>query len=190
MTAFDAFSTVAKCRPDNAILVNESPSNTADLLHAWPAMKPESYFIFASGALGWGLPASVGVALAQKHNGTKRPTVCAIGDGSLHYSVQALYTAAQQNVKLICLVPDNGQYAILKEFAVLEKTPNVPALDLPGLNAVKTADAYGVRAFRAENASELQKRFEQALKDDGPTLIEFPIDKELRPLVAQAAPSS
>ena len=190
MTAMDAFSAVADHRPQNAILVNETPSNAADLLHAWPAVEPESYFIFASGGLGWGAPAAVGIALAQKHHGTSRPTVLAIGDGSLHYSVQSIYTAVQQQVKLVYLVPDNGEYAILKEFAVLEKTPNVPALDLPGLNAVAVAKAYGCRAFRANNTQELQEYFQQALKADGPTLIEFPIDKQLRPLVAQAAPVS
>lgn len=190
MTASDAFSTVAKSRPEGAILVNETPSNVADLLHAWPAVEPESYYVFASGALGWGMPAAVGIALAQKHNSTGRHTICAVGDGSLHYSVQAFYTAVQQKANVIFLVPDNGQYAILKEFAVLENTPNVPALDLPGLSAVKTANAYGCPAFRAEDANELQKHFEQALKRAGPTLIEFPVDKELRPLIARAAPGS
>jgi len=80
-------------------------------------------------------------------------------------------------------VPLNDEYAILKEFAVLEQTPNVPGLDLPGLNAQAIAKAYGCPAFRAENSVELQKYFQGALKIDGPALIEFPIDRQLRPLV-------
>lgn len=190
MTAMDAFTAVAERRPQNVILVNESPSNGADLLHAMPIVEPESYFIFASGGLGWGAPAAVGIALAQKHHGTSRSTILAIGDGSLHYSVQSIYTAVQQQVKIIYLVPRNEEYAILKEFAVLEETPNVPALDLPGLDAVAIARAYGCRATRANTTRELQDSFEQALKADGPTLIEFPIDRQLRPLVAQATASS
>ena len=50
-----------------------------------------------------------------------------------------LYIAAQQKLKLIFVVPCNGEYAILKKFAVLEKTPNVPGLDLPGLDVVSAA---------------------------------------------------
>lgn len=187
MTAFDAWSAVAELRPKNALLVQESPSNGADLLQVWPAEQPESYFTFASGGLGWNAPAAVGVALAQKHNKTSRQTVLAIGDGSLHYSVQSIYTAVQQKVKLIYLVPLNDEYAILKEFAVLEETPNVPGLDLPGLNAQAVAKAYGCPAFRAENSAELKKHFEEALKVDGPVLIEFPIDRQLRPLVAKSS---
>jgi benzoylformate decarboxylase len=59
----------------------------------------------------------------------------------------------------------------------------VPALDLPGLNAVAIAEAYGCPAFRAKDAAELRKHFEEALEVDGLVLIEFPIDKHLRSLV-------
>ena len=37
-TAMDVFTAIAQSRPKDAILVNESPSNTGDLLHAWPAL--------------------------------------------------------------------------------------------------------------------------------------------------------
>lgn len=53
--------------------------------------------------------------------------------------MQSLYTAAHHKLKLIYIVPCNGDYAILKEFAVFENTPDVPALDLPGLDIVATA---------------------------------------------------
>lgn len=183
MTALDAWSAIAQLRPKDALLVQESPSNGADLVKAWPAESPESYFTFASGGLGWNAPAAVGIALAQTKNNTGRTTVLAIGDGSLHYSVQSIYTAVQHKVKLIYLVPRNEEYAILKEFAVLEETPNVPGLDLPGLNAQAIAEAYGCPSLHASNAAELQKCFKEALGIDGPVLIEFPIDRQLRPLV-------
>ena len=187
MTAMDAWSAVASLRPKNAILVQESPSNGADLLQVWPAEQPESYFTFASGGLGWNAPAAVGIALAQKRNKTSRPTILAIGDGSLQYSVQSIYTAVQHKVKVVYLVPVNEEYAILKEFAILEQTPNVPALDLPGLNAKAIAQSYGCPAFHAENPTDLRKCFEDVLKMDGPALIEFPISRQLQPLIAQSA---
>ncbi|QIW99680.1 hypothetical protein AMS68_005198 [Peltaster fructicola] len=185
MTAFDAFSIVAALRPADAILVYETPSNSADLLHAWPSTVPESCFTFASGGLGWNAPSAVGIALAQKSTG--RVTVAVIGDGSFQYSLQSIYTAVQQKVKLIYLIPVNEQYAVLKEFAVLEETPNVPGLDIPGLNISATALAFGCPAYRAHNGAELKEYFLKALNDDGPSLIEFPIDRTLRPLIAQTA---
>ncbi|MGC1351750.1 MAG: thiamine pyrophosphate-dependent enzyme, partial [Xanthobacteraceae bacterium] len=154
LTALEAFAALSELRPANAILVNETASNFADLAQYWPINEPGTYYTFASGGLGWGEPAAVGVAIAQKKLGTGRPVVAAIGDGSLQYCVQSLYTAAQEKLKLIYIVPCNDEYAILKEFAVLEKTPNVPALDLPGLDVVATAKAFGCAGVAANTTDQ------------------------------------
>ena len=183
LTAFEAFAALSELRPADAIVVNETASNFGDFLQNWPIVKPESYYTFASGGLGWGSPASVGIALAQKKSGSGRPVVALIGDGALQYSVQDLYTAAQQKLKLIFVVPCNDEYAILKEFAILEKTPNVPALDLPGLDIVATAKAYGCTGVPANTVDEIKKAFANALQAEGPTVIAIRVAHQLRPLV-------
>jgi benzoylformate decarboxylase len=183
LTALEAFAALSELRPANAILVNETASNFADLAQCWPITEPGTYYTFASGILGWGEPAAVGIAIAQKKMGTGRPVIAAIGDGSLQYSVQSLYTAAQQKLKLIYIVPCNDEYAILKEFAVLEKTPNVPALDLPGLDIVATAKAFGCIGVAAHTKEEIKEAFKAALAADGPTVIGIRIAHQLRPLV-------
>jgi benzoylformate decarboxylase len=185
LTALEAFAAVSEVRPDNAILVNETASNFADLLKFWPIVKPDSYYTFASGGLGWGSPAAVGVALAEKKMGTGRPVVAAIGDGAFQYSVQDLYAAAQLKLKLIFIAPCNGEYAILKEFALLEKTPNVPALDLPGLDIVATAKAFGCAGVFARTADEIKKEFAKALQVEGTTVIAIPIARQERALIAE-----
>jgi benzoylformate decarboxylase len=183
LTALEAFAAMSELRPTNAILINETASNLGDLAQCWPINEPGSYYYFASGILGWGEPAAVGVAIAQKKLGTGRPVIAVIGDGSFQYSVQSLYTAARQKLKLIYIVPCNDEYAILKEFAVLEKTPNVPALDLPGLDIVTTAKAFGCIGVAANTAEEIKAAFKTALNADGPTVIAIRIAHQLRPLV-------
>jgi len=183
LTALEAFAALSESRPSNAILVNETASNFADLAQCWPITEPGTYYTFASGILGWGEPAAVGVAIAQKKLGTGRPVIAAIGDGSLQYSVQSLYTAAQQKLKLVYIVPCNDEYAILKEFAILEKTPNVPALDLPGLDIVATARAFGCIGVAANTKEEIKEAFKAALTADGPTVIAIRVAHQLRPLV-------
>jgi benzoylformate decarboxylase len=136
LTASEVYAALSELRPDNAIVVQESPSNAMDLAMWWPTVQPASYYTFASGGLGWNAPAAVGIALAQEKSGTGRPVVAVIGDGSLQYSVQCLASAAQHKLKVIYIVPCNGEYAILKEFALLENTPNVPGLDLPAMDIV------------------------------------------------------
>ena len=164
-------------------MVQELPSNAMDLAMWWPTIKPASYYTFASGGLGWNAPAAVGIALAQKKSGTGRPVVAVIGDGSLQYSVQCLASAAQHKLKVIYVIPCNGEYAILKEFAVLENTPNVPALDLPALDIVSTAKGFGSAAVEARTRQEIQAAFSKALETDGPTVIAIPIKHQIRPLV-------
>ena len=187
LTALEAFSALSELRPEDAILVNETASNFADLLAYWPIRKPDTYYTFASGGLGWGSPAAVGVALAEKKLGTGRMVLAVIGDGAFQYSVQDVYTAAQHKLKIVFVVPCNAEYAILKEFAVLEKTPNVPGLDLPGLDVVSAAKGFGCPSVWAKTKQEIKEAFSEALKADGPTLIGIPIALQDRPLVAPVA---
>jgi len=183
LTALEAFAALSELRPKDAILVNETASNFGDLIQNWPIQKADTYYTFASGGLGWGSPAAVGVALAEKKMGTNHPVVAVIGDGAFQYSVQDVYTAVQQKLKVVFIVPCNGEYAILKEFAVLEKTPNVPALDLPGLDVISAAKGFGCATVQAKTTQEIKEAFAAALKADGPTLIAIPIARQERPLV-------
>ncbi|MGA7110419.1 MAG: benzoylformate decarboxylase [Terracidiphilus sp.] len=184
LTAIEAFAALSELRPSDAILVHETGSNFGDLAQCWPTTQPGSFYTFASGGLGWGEPAAVGIAIAQKKLGTRRPVIAVIGDGAFQYSVQSLYTAVQQRLKLIYIVPCNDGYVILQEFAVLEKTPNVPALDVPGLDIVTTAKAFGCVGVAANTTEEIKAAFKTALSADGPTVIAIRIAKQVRPLIA------
>jgi benzoylformate decarboxylase len=189
LTAGEVYAALGEVRPEDAIVVQESPSNAVDLAMWWPTVKPDSYYTFASGGLGWDAPAAVGIALAQKKSGSGRPVVAVIGDGSLQYSIQCLASAAHYQLKVVYIVPCNGEYAVLKEFALLENTPNVPALDLPALDIVSTAKGFGCAAIEARTREEIQAAFSKALSADGPTVIAVPIKHQIRPLVPPVSAS-
>ena len=106
-----------------------------------------------------------------------------IGDGSFQYSIQCLFSAAYHKLNVIFIVPCNEEYAILKEFAELENTPNVPGLDLPGLDVVSAAKGFGCASVLARTKEEIKKAFGAALSADGPTVIVIPIAHEHRPLI-------
>ena len=176
------FSTLAESRPNDAILVAESTSNVTELLNFWWITAPQSYYSFASGGLGWGAPAAVGVALAVKSQGAKRPVVAVIGDGAFQYSVQCLYTAVQHDLPVVFVVVRNGEYGVLKDFAVLEEAPNAPGLDLPGLGIPSIAKGFGCQAVVAESKAEIKDAFVGALGADSPTVITVPVRPEIRAL--------
>jgi benzoylformate decarboxylase len=65
----------------------------------------------------------------------------------------------------------NEEYSILKSFAVLEETPGVPGLDLPGLGVSDLARGFGCRAADVTTGDELEQQLKTALTADGPTVI-------------------
>lgn len=183
LTAADVFAALAEVRPAHAVLVEESPSNLADLHRHWPITEPATFFTFASGGLGWNLPASVGIALGERDTGRNRPVLMVIGDGSMQYSIQSLWTAAQNKLPIVFIALRNGQYGILKSFAVLEETPGVPGLDIPGIDIVSLAKGYGCAAERITDLDVLKTRVAEGFKGDGPLVIEVPISADIPPLI-------
>ncbi len=183
LTPRELYTALREAAPAEAVLVAETPSNLGALRKVWTINTPDSFYTFASGSLGWGLPASVGIALAERDSKRNRPVVAVIGDGSMQYSIQGLWTAAQHGLPVLFVIPRNGQYAILKSFAALENTPGVPGLDLPGLDIVSLAKGYGCEAVRAETAEDVRKACAQALARPGPTVLEVPISPVIPPLI-------
>jgi benzoylformate decarboxylase len=183
LTAAQVFTALNDVRAAHAILVEESPSNDADLHRAWPITEPDTFYTFASGGLGWNLPASVGIALAERDTGRNRPVMAVIGDGSFQYSVQSIWTAAQLRLPLLIVIMRNDQYAILKSFAELEQTPHVPGLDLPGIDFVSIARGYGCDAARVDSIDAIKHAATAAWTKNVPTVLEVPISPQVPPLL-------
>jgi benzoylformate decarboxylase len=174
LTPDAVWSTLSTVKPADSPLVTESTSTMAEQLRWLPTTRPASFFATASGGIGWGVPAAVGIALGDRARGVKRTVVATIGDGSFQYSVQAIWTAAQHRVPVVFVVMRNEEYSILKSFAVLEKTPGVPGLDLPGLDIASIATGFGCRAINVDSTEKLAREFTAALDADGPTVIVVP----------------
>ena len=101
------------------------------------------FYTMASGGLGYGLPAAVGVALAKPD----RRVIAIIGDGSLMYSIQALWTAAQHRLPLSVVVINNGGYGAMRSFSQTLKVKAPPGIDLPGIDSVQIAKGFGCAAL-------------------------------------------
>ena len=124
------------------------------------------------GGLGYALPASVGMALGR---GDRR-TICLIGDGSMMYSIQALWTAAQRKLPLTVIVINNSGYGAMRSFSQVMQVRGVPGLDLPGLDFVKLAEGLGCDAVRVDKATELSGALARGLAHPGTSLVEVMVD--------------
>jgi benzoylformate decarboxylase len=173
LTPEEVFDTVGEVWPADGVVVDESPSNRSALHARRPVRRPGSSFFSTSGGLGFGLPAAIGVAMADRD----RPVLAAIGDGSMQYSIQALATASTLGVPITVLVLENREYAILKWFAARENTPKAPGLDLPTIDFPALAAGYGVPAEVASTVEELRAALERGRDGDGPLLVSVPIGR-------------
>ncbi|HYM55844.1 MAG TPA: benzoylformate decarboxylase [Solirubrobacteraceae bacterium] len=167
-----AMAALAEVWPEDAIAVVETPSSTVALRNRLRLSRPGSYYFSASGGLGFGIAAAVGVQLAQPD----RPVVCVLGEGSAQYGITALWTAAAYKVPVTFLVLRNEEYMILKWFAELEQAGGVPGLDLPGLDVAAIANAYGVPSQEVHGREELTEALRSAIAvQDGPRLVQVPV---------------
>lgn len=159
--------------PADAAFASEVPSlgNWWDRI---PITRPRSFFASAAGALGYGIGAAVGLALADP----TRPVVCLSGDGSAHYGITGLWTAAQQGLDVTFVIARNGAYGALQEFGEYLGTHGLPGTDLPGLDFVALAAGYGIEAQRVESADQLDGALAAAFSDRGPHLIEVETERD------------
>jgi len=166
-----AVQVLAEAFPPDGIVVLESPSATLALRNQLRLSAPGSYYFSSGGGLGFGMPAAIGVQLAQP----SRPVVCVIGEGSAQYAIQALWTAAAYDVPVTFLVLRNDEYAILKWFGMLEDIVGAPGLDLPALDCAAVAKGYGVTSQVAGDAGELGQALSAALASGKPELVEVKV---------------
>ncbi len=177
LTGVSIAAAVGALLPEDAIVVDES--NTAGLtLPAATAGAPRhDWLTLTGGAIGYGLPAAVGAAIAAPD----RPVLCLQADGSAMYTPSALWTMAREQLNVTTVIYNNGAYDILRlelQRVGAQSGPPGPRaealldLDPPRLDFVALAAGMGVPARRATTAEEFTAALADALGSPGPQLID------------------
>jgi benzoylformate decarboxylase len=159
---------IAALRPAGSIIVEEAPSSRRPMHEHLPILERDTFYTCASGGLGHGLPAAVGIALARPD----RRVICVLGDGSSLYSIQGLWSAAQLGVPVTFVIIRNGRYEALHEFGRHFDLRYLPGTQLPALDFCALAKAQGLPAVLVEQPSKLDAALADAFRSDRPMLIE------------------
>jgi benzoylformate decarboxylase len=168
-------SAIARLVPGDAIVVEEAPTHRNAMHDHLPITRPSSFFVGASGGLGYALPAAVGISLARP----SQRVVCLLGDGSSLYSIQALWTAAQHALSMAVVLFDNRAYNALKAFGQAMGIDKPPGVDLPGLDVAAIAAGLGCPARRIERVVDVEPALVEAFEADGPCLVDVLVDPRL-----------
>ena len=166
---------IAALQPENCILVEEGVSSGAYYYAYAPFLKPYSQMTLTGGAIGMGLPLSLGAALAAPD----RQVIDIQADGSALYTMQALWSQAHERTKVITVICSNRKYFTIEleclraGYKTLGKeAKSLMSLDEPILDWVSLSRGMGVPAATVNTAEAFIAEFKKALKESGPYLIE------------------
>lgn len=166
---------LAALLPEAAVLVNEAATSGGPLGQHLATSAPHDMISLTGGAIGMGLPAALGAAVATPG----RRTVALQADGSAMYTVQALWSMAREGLDVTTIIFANRKYAILQlEFTrVGAHNPGPKAMDMldlsrPDLGFVELAQGMGMPAARATTAETFNAALAESFATPGPYLIE------------------
>ena len=127
-------------------------------------------------AMGYGFPASIGVAVANNKN----RTICIDGDGSFMMNIQELATVNYNKLNLkIILLNNNGYHSIRQTQTNLFKPPFIGIDSNSGLcfpSFEKVADAFGLNYYCINSEDNCQNVLQNALNKNEASIIEVIVD--------------
>jgi acetolactate synthase-1/2/3 large subunit len=168
--------------PENAIVSDEAATCGLAIFPATEQAPPHDWLMLTGGAIGQGLPLSLGASVACPG----RKVIALQADGSALYTVQALWSMARENTDVTVVIMNNSSYAILNiELARVgagqptPKTLSMFDLSRPDIDWVRLAESLGVPAVRAVSAEEFHARFAEAMTMAGPRVIEAVVQQKM-----------
>lgn len=171
-----AIREIADTLPREAVVVDEAVMLTSYVASIMEFTEPGSYFCSIL-CLGWGVPASLGVALGT----SRRPVVALVGDGSALFGLQALWTAAKYQIPVVVVVLNNRCYAAIKWGFSTYPERSCPddadlGYDLGDVDFPKLAQAFGISGQRIEDPAKVRPALERAISEGKPALLDLVVD--------------
>ena len=167
--------------PEGLIVADESNTSGVHLFGATRNSPPHQWMTLTGGAIGFGLPVALGAAVASG-----RRVLALESDGSMMYTLQALWTMARENLDVTVVGLSNRSYAILnferqRVGAVHAGAASQRMLDLddPEIDLRALASGLGVPSVRVNTAHDLVAALERSYATPGPMFIEAMLPKGL-----------
>ncbi len=168
-----AIDVVRRVLPREGVLAFDVGAHTHQIASQWTAHMPRTFLITNGwSSMGFGLPAAIAAKLACPD----LPVVCIVGDGCFQMTCGELAVARREKLAIPFVVLDDRWLSLIKvkqERRSLEHYGT--ALQEDDYQA-PPAHYFGVPAVGARSPVELERTLAQALRADGPTVIEAIVD--------------
>ncbi len=127
-----------------------------------------------AGAMGYGVPAAVGIALAEP----SRMVIAIIGDGGILMTGQEIATAMQYGAKVKVVISDNGTYGTIRTHQERHYPGRVSGTELRNPDFAQWARSFGAHAVTIQLNDDIEAKVKEALDHDGPAVIHVKSSRE------------
>jgi acetolactate synthase-1/2/3 large subunit len=160
--------------PDT-IFALDAGNNRTWMAHLYQSRQANTFFCPGGTAgMGWGLPASVALKLVYPD----RPVVCVTGDGGYMMTVNALSTAMQYQLPILCVVFNDSALGMVLD----HQTPGryIASEFIENDNAA-IARGFGAFGVQVKDSRDLPDAIRQAQASGLPAVVDVLIDREPSP---------
>ena len=155
----------------DAIFALDAGNNRTWMAHFYRARQANTFFSPGGTAgMGWGLPAAVGLKLVYKD----RPVVCVTGDGGYMMTVNALSTAVQYDLPIICVVFNDGALGMVRQH---QPEGRRIASEFVTTDNGAVARGFGAFGIQVGDSRDLPDAIRQAQASGLPAVIDVLIDR-------------
>ena len=130
------------------------------------------------GPMGYGLPGSIGVAIA--HAEDKVVVIC--GDGDIQMVIQELATINEYDLNIAVFIINNSQLGIIRQWEETVYDIEKYQVDLVNPDFVKLGEAYGIDSMNAESREDLELAIDIAFNSSHAFLVDVHVCEENIPL--------
>jgi acetolactate synthase-1/2/3 large subunit len=157
--------------------INVSDVGQHQMLEAqyYPHRRPSTMLTSGGlGTMGFGLPAAIGAKFGKP----EEDVWAIVGDGGFQMTMCELATAVQENVNVNIAIINNGFLGMVRQWQELFYDKRYQSTPMFAPDFCKLAEAYGIPSRRVTKREQIQEAVEFARSVNGPTLIEFVVEKE------------
>ena len=126
------------------------------------------------GTMGFGFPAAIGAKFGKPDE----EIWAIVGDGGFQMTLCELATARQENINVNIAIINNNFLGMVRQWQELFFEKRYQATPMVNPDFCKLADAYDIPNRLVTRRDEIEDAVQFARGIDGPTLIEFVVEKE------------
>jgi len=160
--------------PRDTIVANGAGNYSAWIHKFWQFRTYRSQLAPTSGAMGYGVPATVAAKLLHP----ERRVIGFAGDGCFQMNGQELATIRQYGLDPLIIVMNNAMYGTIRMHQERAYPGHVYGTDLVNPDFAALATAYGFHAETLTRTDRIGEVLDRALATPGPVLIECRVDPE------------